>query len=567
MKDIKYSELIKKNRELRVNLQSEEIHIAFLSNIMIHQGKDICEYILREEGLNAIVSLGDYDNIIQDSLKFNNSSAVLIFWEVSNIIDGFQYKVNNIEDKEIDELIEKVKLEIDIVVNNLATIPLLIVNKFSSLIFNRFDLEKNRLDEIVNILNGYLKQKRSNNMNIIDIDKILAQISISTSIDFRHFNSSKTLYTIDFYKAYFNFIKPLFLSANGKVKKALIFDCDNTLWKGILGEDGIENIKIYQDIQSIAVQLSREGVIIGLCSKNNLEDVDEVLLNHKEMVLRDEHIVIKKVNWLDKSSNLKEIAKELNIGLDSIVFVDDSDFEVNLIRESIPEITVFQVPKKNYEFFFLMKKIQSLFFNPYKTLEDIKKLTMYKEQIQRKDAEKNIDNLEEYLATLCIEITLFFDKEEQISRIAQMTQKTNQFNLTTHRYSEKEIASFLENKDKKVVTISVQDRYGDNGIVGLSILSFNERKATIDTLLMSCRVLGRNIEYKFMDLIVESIQGKYEVIEGVYKETLKNSQVKDLYDRYGFQPFKKEEKICTYRMKTQDYKSKKLDYIGVKYGR
>ena len=565
MINMKYSEIIKANKKLEQN-KKPKYQIAILSNIMVHQSKEICEYSLRQNSINAEVALGDYDNIVQDSLKYQNAHSVLIFWELWNLIDGLQYKIESLSDNEFSAVIDKTKHEMDIVFYNLSKVSLVVVNKFSSLVFNHFSLKQNRIDILMNELNQYLATKK--NIILIDIDKVIASISIEKSIDLRYYYSSKTLYSIEFYKKYFDYIKPIFLSANGKVKKALIFDCDNTLWKGILGEDGFEKIKMYKEIQYLAIQLSKKGVIIGLCSKNNPQDVDEVLEKHPKMILRDENIVIKKVNWEDKATNLKSIAKELNIGLDSIVFIDDSDFEVNLIKEELPMIEVFQVPNKEYEYAMMIRDILNLFYNPKETKEDLEKVKMYKTQIKRAKEEENITDIEEYLKGLGLNITYFIDDISQADRISQMTQKTNQFNLTTKRYTKIDIETFINNKNMSVISISVNDKFGDSGIVGLAILEFKNDLAIIDTFLMSCRVLGRNIEYRFMDIIFDILKDKsISKVNSVYIKTLKNDQVSDLYDRYGFEVLEKDENLIRYRMLVKNYKNKNLNYIGVKNGK
>jgi len=564
---MKYSELIKQNKLLEKD--DNKYNISLLSNIMVHQLKDILEYSLRINDINANVTLGDYDNIIQDSSKFSNSNVVLIYWELANIIDGLQYKANLLSKQETIDIIEKVKYEIDITLQNLKETSLVIINKFSSLVFNSNNLELNNFDYIAEELNQYLNSRVSSNIKIIDINKIISNISIEGSIDLRYFTSSKTLYSINFYKEYSEYIKPLFLNTNGKIKKALIFDCDNTLWKGILGEDGFENIKMFKEIQSMAVKLSKKGVIIGLCSKNNPKDVDEVLLNHKEMLLRDKNIVIKKVNWNDKASNLKSISKELNIGLDSLVFLDDSDFEVNLIKEKVSQVDVFQVPKSEYEYAKMMRKnILPLFYNPSITNEDIKKLDMYKSQIKRVEAEQSIGDIETYLKSLDLQIVYNIDDESQIKRISQMTQKTNQFNLTTKRYTEQDIKKFIYGENSIVIAISVSDKFGDNGIIGVTIIELENHIANIDTLLMSCRVLGRNVEYKFMDIIVEKLKHKkVDTINATYSKTLKNEQVSDLYDRFGFDILTQDDSKSNYRLDIDRYQTKDFKYIGVKSGR
>jgi FkbH-like protein len=416
------------------------------------------------------------------------------------------------------------------------------------------------LSQITSVLNQYLEEKNNINIRLIDIDKVISHLSISASVDLRYYYSSKALYSINFYKKYFEYVKPIFLSVTGKIKKALIFDCDNTLWKGVLGEDGFDGIKMFQEVQYLALNLSKKGVIVGLCSKNNAIDIDNVLENHPDMILKEGDIVIKKINWRNKVSNLKHISQELNIGLDSIVFIDDSSFEVELIKKELPEISVFQVPVTEYEYGLMIREVGNLFYNPSQTKEDVQKSIFYKERLVRCNDKTSIES---YLKTLDLTIDVFVDDLSQISRISQMTQKTNQFNLTTKRYTENEIKGLINSKSHTIITIKISDKYGDNGITGLAILDFNELQ--IDTLLLSCRILGRNIEYKFMDIIVNLLTDKgIKKINSQYIKTMKNQQVSNYYSRLGFNIIGKLGDNLQYRLNINNYKNKDIKYIKVR---
>ncbi len=575
MMELKYSEILKLNKELENNLKSSSYDITVLSNIIVQQGKEILEYPLRSQGINANVEFGDYDNIVQDSQKYKNSKSVIIFWELCNIIDGFQYKAELLENYQLDAILEKTKSEVDLVLKNLEKTSLVLINKFTALSFSHYKFRKNKLDELASQLNLYLEEKISINVRLLDIEKVIASIGVSNSLDMRYYYSSKALYTIDFFKTYANYIAPFFISANGKAKKALIFDCDNTLWKGILGEDGFDNIEmstgskdgnIFAEIQSIALALNRQGVLIGLCSKNNPGDVDEVIKSHPDMQFRDEHITINKSNWSNKVTNLKEIATELNIGLDSLVFVDDSSFEVNLIKEQLPEITVLQVPERLYEYPKMLRENLGLFYNLSLTAEDSKKIEMYKHLVKRESIKKEFTDIEDYLSSLELKITFFENDELIIPRMSQMSQKTNQFNLTTNRYTESDIRSFIEDFNSNVIAISVADKFGDSGITGLCIVSINNDTniAEIDTFLMSCRVIGRNIEYVFMDYIIEKIEEKnIKSVYAKYIRTSKNAQVKHFYENCSFDFKESTDSGKNYSLDINNYISKKINYIEV----
>lgn len=359
----------------------------------------------------------------------------------------------------------------------------------------------------------------------------------------------------------------------------MIFDCDNTLWKGILGEDGFDKIEmssrtkngsIFSEIQSIALSLNNQGILIGLCSKNNPKDVCEVINSHPDMKLREEYITINKSNWSDKVTNLRQVVKELNIGLDSLVFIDDSSFEVNLIKEQLPEITVLQVPERLYEYPKMLRENLGLFYNLSLTEEDKKKVGMYKQQIYRGSAKKRFSDIEEYLASLELKLTIFEDDESIIPRMAQMSQKTNQFNLTTKRYTEVDIRNFVIAGDSKVFSFSVSDKFGDSGVTGLCIINFDKKNQTakIETFLMSCRIIGRNIEYAFMEYLVNFLKNnKTKSVTAKYISTHKNEQVKDFYDKCSFLLIKSNNGIRDYELFVDVYKPKKIKYIEVNNGK
>jgi len=573
MMELKYSEILKLNKELENRLPSNSYGITVLSNIIVHQIKEILEYSLRSEIINANVEFGDYDNIVQDSHKYKGSNTIIIFWELCNIIDGFQYKIELINHDQLNKILEKTKSEIDLVLKNVEKTSLILINKFTSLPFSHSNIRIKRLDELAKELDGYLEEKIPSNVRLVDIEKVIASVGVSHSLDLRYYYSSKALYTVDFFKTYAEYIQPFIMSANGKAKKALIFDCDNTLWKGILGEDGFDNIEmssrtkdgsIFAEIQSIALALNKQGILIGLCSKNNPKDVDEVIESHQDMLLKNEHITINKSNWLDKVSNLKDIAQELNIGLDSLVFVDDSSFEVNLIREQLPEITVLQVPERLYEYPKMLRENLGLFYNLSLTAEDSKKIEMYKHQVKRESIKKEFTDIEDYLASLELKMTIFEDDESIIPRMSQMTQKTNQFNLTTKRYTESDIQNFIEDRNTDVYAFSISDKFGDSGVTGLSIVSSNSDIAEIDTLLMSCRIIGRNIEYSFMDYIIGRIKEKnIKTIHSKYVKTSKNVQVDEFYNKCSFTLTESNDSFRNYTLDISNYEPKQLNYIEI----
>lgn len=334
-----------------------------------------------------------------------------------------------------------------------------------------------------------------------------------------------------------SFIKGLFVTP----KKCLVLDLDNTLWGGVIGESGINGIKLgptpegrsFMEFQQYILSLYNRGVILAVNSKNNYEDAIEVIKTHPHMILREEHFAALRINWDDKVKNLKSLAQEINIGLDSMVFLDDDDFNREMVREFLPEVEVVDLPK---DFSLYLNTIDNISFFESLTLtqEDIGKGKMYSEEKQRRSLKEEVTDVEEYLKLMKMEASICINNPEHTARISQMTQKTNQFNMTTKRYSEEEIGTFIRSKDFVVFTLSLADKFGDYGITGLVILK-NEEDWEIDSFLLSCRILGRKAENALMSYVISFLlaQGSSKLV-GSYIPTKKNAVAANVYKDLGF---------------------------------
>ena len=576
MENLKYTEILKLNKELVGTIKSKPYKIGVLSNVTVNSFKEVLEYSCRLNHIEPDVELGNFDNIIQDSAVLINKDLVIIFYDVLNIVDQVSDFFEDLEEEKYSNLKNKLFTEIDIIFENLKNTASVVFNSFSSAYYNYNNIQFSKIETFVKELNIYLEQKKRSNVSIVNIDKLFTNIGFKQSIDYRFYHSSKAPYTLAFLKNYVAAIETVFLRNSGKLKKAIIFDCDNTLWKGVIGEDGMEGIdmsptsksgKFYHLVQRIAVFLSKRGVIVGLCSKNNEQDVLDVLRNHKDMILKEDHIVIKKVNWIDKANNLRTIASELNIGIDRLVFVDDSNFEINLIKEQVAEILTIQVPTSISDYPDLILKNVYTYFNLVLNSDDAKKTEMYKEQFDRENSKTAFSSIEDYLVSLEIELTVVKNDKEHISRIAQLTQKTNQFNLTTCRYTESQVDQFTTDKKHEVYAMFVKDKFGDNGLTGVCIAKKDEKdpkNVIIDSLLMSCRIIGRNIEFVYMNHIIKDLANKgYQLLTADFIPTKKNSQVEDFYDKVGFNLVENIDGAKRYTLNIANFESKKVDYIKI----
>jgi len=325
-------------------------------------------------------------------------------------------------------------------------------------------------------------------------------------------------------------------------KKCVVIDCDNTLWGGILGEDGVQGIELgedfpgsgYRDFQKSLLCLKDAGIFLTIASKNNPEDVDEVFAQNDAMVLTKDDISVFQVHWRSKVESIVAIAKELNIGLDSIVFVDDSGKEIGEVRERLPEVSCLLVPEELAELPDLLRGTD-LFDAAEYTAEDRERVAMMATEQQRADFSTDLSE-DEFLESLELRVDVFEAEPRHMARVTQLINKTNQFNLTTIRRTGDEVAAIATDANAKVMAMEVGDRFGDYGLVGVAVLQrANNTAWDIDTLLMSCRVLGRGVETAFIAMLVDTLrQSGATSIAGRYLPTKKNQQVEGLYAAHGF---------------------------------
>ena len=377
------------------------------------------------------------------------------------------------------------------------------------------------------------------NVKVIDFSEFTSRYNASDLFDWKFYFISQMGLNPRLSKDFLAWWQEKLGSVALKRKKCLVLDLDNTLWGGVLGEDGISGIKIGGDypgkaflfFQKALLKLSHSGVILTVCSKNNEADVLEAWEKNPFMVLKREHFSAMRINWNDKASNIKELAADLNIGLDSFVFLDDNPTERELVRQMLPMVSVPDFPEQPYALPDFFKGLVQKYFKVYSiTEEDKKKTEQYKANAARAQAQVSFTDFNEFLKSLDIRIRIEAANEFNIPRIAQMTQKTNQFNLTTRRYTDSDLRSFLE-QGWQIWCISVADKFGDNGITGTIFVDGNR----IDTLLLSCRILGKGIETAFVKKVLGILKesGIKEIVSE-YIPTAKNAQVSDFYDRCGF---------------------------------
>jgi FkbH-like protein len=332
---------------------------------------------------------------------------------------------------------------------------------------------------------------------------------------------------------------------SGRIRKCLILDMDNTIWGGVIGDDGIENIqlgtlgigKAFTELQYWVKKLKYRGIILAVASKNTESVVLDAFDRHPDMVLTKEDIAVFKVNWDNKVDNIRQIQATLNIGFDSMVFLDDNPFERNMVREAIPSITVPELPEDPADYLEYLYTL-NLFETTSLSDEDMERTKLYQTQAIRNQEMQAYSNEDDFLAGLNMHSDVESFNSFNTPRVAQLSQRSNQFNLRTVRYTEAEIAKLADSQDIFTFSFTLEDKYGDNGIICVVIL----KKETDDTLfidswLMSCRVLKRGMENFTLNTQVAAAKQKgFRFLKGEYLPTAKNEMVKAHYQQLGFQP-------------------------------
>ena len=330
----------------------------------------------------------------------------------------------------------------------------------------------------------------------------------------------------------------------GLSAKCLVLDLDNTLWGGVIGDDGLEGIQLgqgnavgesYIAFQQMAIRLSQRGIILAVCSKNDEDNARAPFERHPEMLLKLHDIACFVANWQDKAANLRFIAQALNIGLDSLVFADDNPFERNLVRQELPMVSVPELPEDPALYTNTISDA-GYFEGLTLTAEDRERSKQYQTNADRERMRESVTDMESYLRGLRMQLEWLHFEPVGLSRVAQLINKSNQFNLTTRRYSEGEVAAMMDNSEYLTLQLRLVDRFGDNGMIAVVIgRAIGEGLLEIDTWLMSCRVLGRQVEEATLNLIVECarLMGIKRLV-GVYLPTSKNGMVREHYERLGF---------------------------------
>ena len=391
---------------------------------------------------------------------------------------------------------------------------------------------------------------------LLDVAGLAETVGLADWHNTQLWNMAKFSFSDELIPLYADHVARTIAAIRGKSRKVLILDLDNTVWGGVIGDDGLEGIQIAQGdargeahlaVQRLALDLRQRGIVLAVCSKNTDEVAREPFEKHPEMLLRLDHIAVFQANWNDKATNIQAIAEELSLGLDAMVFLDDNPVERGLVRQLLPQVAVPELPEEPA--YYTRTLAAAGYFEAVAFAnEDLKRAGFYQDNAKRAKLQKQVGGVEAYLASLDMTITFQpFDATGR-ARIVQLINKSNQYNLTTRRYTDPEVME-AEN-DPEVFTLQVRlaDVFGDNGMISVVICRPGEAGVwEIDTWLMSCRVLGRKVEHMVLREILEHARaaGIHKLV-GTYNPTDRNKLVVDHYAKLGFTKVAEEESGFTH---------------------
>lgn len=544
-----YFEILKNKNKLKKDIL-KTIRIAFLADCSLQHLSTILGILGNERGLNLEIYQGDFDSIemevIDPKSKFYafDPQFVIIIQQVQNLKSRFY---GAISPDIVDEKILNITTIWDSIRKNL-NIPI-IQSTFvipAERTFGNYELMvPNSLGSRTVEINSRIiveAQKRKDIL-INDINYLASEFGRKNWRDEKLWLMAKAPCALEGLPILAKNILDIIFAATGRITKCVILDLDNTLWGGIIGDDGLEGIRLgdfedgyaFSQLQQFVLALKNRGIILAVCSKNEISNALLPFQHHPEMILKEADIAAFIANWNDKASNISEIQKILNIGFDSMVFLDDNPFERNLVKGILPDVLVPELPEDPTNYLSYLATL-NLFEATTFSSADLERSELYRVEAQRVQLKSNFDSVDDYLNSLDMQINLERFNRFNLPRIAQLIQRSNQYNLTTKRYSEAECESLsLDFEHAFPFTLTLADKFGSYGLICVCILKFSGGDAYIDEFLMSCRVLQRGVEDYAMNRIFAEAKSKgVKKVIGSYIPSPKNSMVKDFYDKFKF---------------------------------
>lgn len=549
-----YTNILKLSRKLKkLNLQqSDKFKIAILGSYSIQNFVMVLKLFLFAQGIEATIYEGEYNGINMDIL--NKDSPLYRFYPNIVVILSDYRDINTFpelfsDSTSVDNCVKKYVEYYQSLWDNISLIKgchIFQSNIVLPLERSLGNLEQNyyfSTRNFYNLINIGLMKHRTNNVTIVDLDYIASCIGKKQWFDPSAYVLNKAGFSIQYIGVVCEAFAKQISVLCGYIKKCLVLDLDNTLWGGVVGDEGYEGIladpnnpvgEAYLAFQKYILNLKNRGVILAICSKNDIETAKEPFEKNSNMILKLNDFSIFVANWKDKAENIRKISNELSIGLDSMVFFDDNPAEREIVKMYLPQVTVIDVPN-DPAYYTQSLELASPFEWIQITSEDIKRSDSYVQNSKRAELANEFTDYDEYLKALEMEGVVEELSINQIERFSQLINKSNQFNLRTQRYSEAVINELLHDKNYKLLSISLKDKFSNYGMISCVILKKSDHNCLIDTWVMSCRVLKRGVEdFTFISIIEAAKNWKCSQLVGEYIPSKKNSMVSGLYTKLDF---------------------------------
>ena len=534
-----------------------KIRIAFLASSTISGFEETMRVKCHQKGIDCTTYVADYNQYNQEILnqdsglyKFKPDITFLIL-DTRHILGEYFFSLYSIPRQNRKEIVDTKHKEIQNICRTFQENfdSKLVVTSLQIPNYSPYGISEEQdygLKDIIYKINYELfsefQKYASTKVFIYDFNEFVSKFGENNIFNYKQFFSGDIKISIEYIPKFVNELMGYVYAILGITKKCIVLDLDNTLWGGVIGEDGFDNIKIgdnpigrsFVEFQKRLLALNKRGIILAINSKNNFDDAIEVIQKHPNMILKEENFACMKINWDDKVVNLQKISEELNIGLDSMVFFDDDPINQEYVKKSLPGVLVVNLPKDSSQYPQIITEMKE--FDVLKiTEEDTKRNDMYLGQRKRKELESKVENYNEFLKQMNIQVEVKKADSFSIPRISQLTLKTNQFNLTTKRYQEDEVSKISSSDDKIVECVQVSDKFGDNGITGTYIIEKKNDEWIIDTFLLSCRIMGRGVEEIMINQIIENARlSGIKRIKGEFIPTAKNKPAENFYEKLGF---------------------------------
>jgi FkbH-like protein len=570
--DLPLHRLITAGRRVSVEHAKRSIRVAVLGDAATQHYAEALSSNLKMRGWWPEIYEAEYDSIVQETLDpgsglFRHEPQFVVFFNVSQAL--FERFSRSDPSALLDEVVEGIQSAWSLVASR--TNATILQHNFALPLTRPYGNSTNEhtssFSGFVMRLNGRLVElARAANVKLIDTEFQSAFFGKRQWFDERLWCQARQGLSPSYIPPLVKAVADSILCELGVTIKCVIVDLDNTLWGGILADDGMDKIEVGQTEVGLAFsrfqlalkELAARGILLAVCSKNNQQNVLEVIDQHPDMMLRVKDFACIVANFGDKVNNILAIRDRLNIGMDSIVFLDDTPFERELVRKALPELQVPDLPEDPADFVAEMAR-WNLFEGKLATPEDLARLSYYQADAARDAVRAKYTGLADFLADLNMRAEIAGFDDFTLPRAHQLVQRSNQFNLTTRRYSHSELATMARDPDVSAFCIRLHDRLGDNGVIAVVILRREARSAIVDTWIMSCRVLGRQVEDLTLRLIVDRARlWECDKVVGHYLPTAKNALVADLYPRLGFSESDQTKDGQVFEMPVADYRDGKL---------